>query len=89
MAWTIEIDDHALKQLHKMGRQEAARIRDFLRDRIVVLDDPRHVGKALQGSKLGNFWRYRVGDYRIICDLQDHRLVVLVIEIGNRRQVYR
>ncbi|EGP58991.1 hypothetical protein Agau_C102033 [Agrobacterium tumefaciens F2] len=54
-----------------------------------MLDDPRQTGSALQGSELGNFWRYRVGDYRIICDIQDHKLVVLVVEIGHRREIYR
>jgi mRNA interferase RelE/StbE len=57
--------------------------------RIANHDNPRQSGQALRGSDLGNFWRYRVGDYRIICDLQDERLVVLVIEIGHRREVYR
>ena len=89
LAWTIEIDDEALKQLKKIDRQEAKRIRDYLRDRILPLDDPRQTGKALQGSRLGNLWRYRVGDYRLICDLQDHRLLVLVVEIGHRKEVYR
>ena len=89
MAWTIEIDENALKQLAKMGHQEARRIRDFLRNRIAPLADPRQTGKALQGSKFGNLWRYRVGDYRIICDLQDQHLVVMVVEIGHRREVYR
>lgn len=89
MAWTIEVDDVALKQLKKLGRTESKRIYDFLRNRIATLDDPRKQGAALQGSKLGDFWRYRVGDYRIICDIQDHKLVVLVLQIGHRRDIYR
>ena len=89
MAWTIEIDDDALKQLKKIDRQQAQRIRDYLRDRIAPLADPRQTGKALQGSRFGNLWRYRVGDYRVVCDLQDRQLVVLVVEIGHRKVVYR
>ena len=89
MAWTIEIDEHAARQLGKLDRPDALGIRNFLRDRLGTLDDPRQLGKALQGSKLGNLWRYRVGDFRIICDLQDTRLVVLVVGVGNRRDIYR
>ncbi|WP_299742826.1 type II toxin-antitoxin system RelE/ParE family toxin [Devosia sp.] len=89
MAWTIEVDERAARQLGKLDRPDAVRIRNFLRDRLATLDDPRQLGKALQGSKLGNLWRYRVGDFRIICDLQDTRLVVLVVGVGNRRDIYR
>ncbi|WP_244518355.1 type II toxin-antitoxin system RelE/ParE family toxin [Phyllobacterium sp. OV277] len=72
-----------------MGEIEARRIITFLASRIASLDDPRQTGKGLRGAKLGSLWRYRVGDYRIICEIQDHRLVVLVIEIGHRREIYR
>jgi len=89
MAWRIEYDLAVRKTVEKLDRQARDRIRDFLHNRIAKLDDPRQNGKALKGSALGNFWRYRVGDYRIICDIQDKRLVVLVIEIGHRRDVYR
>jgi mRNA interferase RelE/StbE len=57
--------------------------------RLAALDDPRQLGAALQGDRLRQYWRYRVGDFRIICDIQDNRLVILVIEIGHRRQIYR
>lgn len=89
MAWTIEFDRHARKNVEKLDQQTRRRIRSFLYDRLASLDDPRQIGDALQGSELGTFWRYRVGDYRIICDLQDNRLVVLVVEIGHRRDIYR
>ena len=72
-----------------MDRQTRHRIRSYIHERLARLDNPRSIGKALKGSKLGNFWRYRVGDYRIICDLQDQRMVILVVEIGNRREIYR
>lgn len=88
MVWKIEFQAEAIKQLKKMGRTEAARIRDYLHARIKNLDDPRQLGSALKGPRYDRLWRYRVGDYRIICDIQDQRLVVLVVEIGHRRQVY-
>jgi len=72
-----------------LAKQDANRIVSFLADRVVQDDNPRQTGAALQGSELGSFWRYRVGDYRIICDIQDHKLVVLVVEIGHRREIYR
>ena len=89
MAWTIEFDEQVVRQLARLDRQDATRIRNYLRDRVAPLDNPRQLGKALAGSKLGEFWRYRVGDFRIICDLQDGRLVVLVLGVGHRSQVYR
>ncbi|WEX07566.1 type II toxin-antitoxin system RelE/ParE family toxin [Chelativorans sp. AA-79] len=89
MTWTIEVDDAALRQLKKIGRVESKRIYGFLRERIATLDNPRKLGAALQGSRFEHLWRYRVGDYRIICDIQDHKLVVLVLQIGHRREIYR
>ncbi len=89
MAWRIELTATAVKQLAKLDKNEAKRITSFLRQRLAVLEDPRSTGKALTGPHLGAYWRYRVGDYRIICDIQDSALCVLVIEIGNRREVYR
>lgn len=88
MAWQIDLTETASRQLAKIDKQTAKRIIKFLRERIAPLDDPRSTGKALTGP-LGGFWRYRVGDYRIICDIQDGALCVLVVEIGNRREVYR
>lgn len=89
MTWRIEFQRAAIKQLGKLTKSDANRIVSFLADRIAEDDNPRRTGAALQGSELGNFWRYRVGDYRIICDIQDHKLVVLVVEIGHRREIYR
>ena len=89
MAWTIELTDEAVKVLKKLGHPEAKRIRDFLRKRIEPLENPRMLGNSLKGSKMGEFWRYRVGDYRIVCEIQDNRLVVLVIAIGHRKKIYR
>ena len=89
MAWTIEVDEQAAKQFRKLGKAEALRIRNFLRERVASLDNPRLIGKPLQGAAFAGLWRYRVGDYRIVCDIQDGRLVVLVLSVGHRREVYR
>ncbi|MFY9259874.1 MAG: type II toxin-antitoxin system RelE/ParE family toxin [Gallionella sp.] len=89
MAWRIEIDDAAKKELAKLDKPVAKRILDFLRNRLAVLDDPRSIGAALTGSTLGSFWKYRVGDYRIISSIEDDAVRILVVKIGNRREVYR
>lgn len=89
MAWQIEFGDAAQKDLAKLDRPVAKRIITFLRERVAALNDPRSVGEALKGSRLGEFWKYRVGDYRIICHLEDSQLRVLVVRVGNRREVYR
>ncbi len=89
MIWTIEYDILVQKQIKKLDPQTRNRIRSFLHERLTQLDNPRKIGEALQGSELGNYWRYRVGDYRVLCDIQDQRLIILVIEIGHRREVYR
>ena len=89
MAWIIKYTDSARKQLKKLDKQSAIRILDFMDERIFESDNPRSIGKVLTGPKLGTYWRYRVGDYRIICNIQDGQLCVLVIEIGNRKEIYR
>lgn len=89
MAWKIELTNTATLQLAKLDRPVAQRIRKFLRDRVAPLEDPRRIGQKLHGKALGEFWKYRVGDYRIITKIEDDRLVVLVIEIGHRREIYR
>ena len=89
MAWTIKIDDRAKKNLAKLDKPVAKRITTFLRERVATLDDPRSIGEALRGSKLGEFWKYRVGDYRIISRIEDGELCVLVVRIGNRRDIYQ
>jgi len=89
MAWRIEFADSAAKQLHKLDRQTATRILTFIRDRLARLDDPRSIGEALRGKALGDFWKYRVGDYRIIADLDDGVMLITVVRLGNRREIYR
>ena len=89
MAWRVEFEDAALKELAKLDKPVARRILAFLRERVAVLDDPRSVGEALKGSSLGDFWKYRVGDYRVIAHIEDGALRILVLKEGNRREVYR
>lgn len=88
MAWAIELSASARKQLKKLDHAEAKRITGYLRQRVEPLDNPRDLGKALAGE-LGNLWCYPIGDYRIICELHDATLVVLVVRIGHRKDVYR
>jgi mRNA interferase RelE/StbE len=58
-------------------------------ERVAKLENPRSLGQALQGSKFGEYWRYRVGDFRIVCEIQDKKVVVLVLRVGHRREIYR
>ena len=89
MAFEIEFDPEAVKDLKKLDRQIQQRLLEFLKLRVGPLEDPRSIGEALAGGKLGAYWKYRVGDWRIICDIQDRRIVVRVLRIGNRRDIYR
>ncbi len=89
MAWKVELERSAERELDKLDPQAARRILAFLHGRVALLVDPRSIGEALKGSKLGEFWKYRVGDYRIICRIEDGALRILVIRVGNRRSVYR
>lgn len=89
MAWKIEFSEQADRELTKLDPQHSRRILKFLQERIAKLEDPRSIGKALQGSRFGELWRYRTSDFRIICKIEDNRLVVLVIRIGHRNDIYR
>ncbi|AOU98242.1 addiction module toxin RelE [Acidihalobacter yilgarnensis] len=89
MVWTVKFERSAERELSKLDPQIARRILVFLHDRLAQLDDPRSIGEALKGAKLGAFWKYRVGDYRVIASIEDAELCVLVLRIGNRRHVYR
>jgi mRNA interferase RelE/StbE len=87
MAWNVELSPRAQTQLDKLDKTIARRISKFLYERVGKLNDPRQIGDRLQGT-LSEFWRYRVGDYRIICSLESDRLVVLVLRIGHRKEIY-
>lgn len=89
MAFEIEFDPDAIKDLKKIDRQIQQRLIGFLKQRVARLPNPRDLGEPLSGSRLGAYWKYRVGDWRIICDIQDTRIVVRVLRIGNRREIYR
>lgn len=87
MNYRVRISAGAHKHILRLDRKDAARIRDFLEDRLSALDHPRRIGSALRSPD--RLWRYRVGDYRVIVEIQDQQLTVLVIEVGHRREVYR
>ena len=89
MAWKVEVQDNALGQLSRLSTQDTRRILDFLKNRLATYESPRQIGEALKGKRLGEYWRYRVGDYRLLCEIKDDRLIVLVLEVGNRRDIYR
>ena len=88
MAWTIEFDRAAERELTKLPAQDAKRILRFLHERIAPLANPRGIGEALKGP-MGGFWKYRVGDFRIIAAIEDRTVKILILRIGNRRDVYR
>lgn len=89
LAWAIGYDALARKDLSRLDNQVARRIVTFMRERVAKLDDPRSIGQTITGPEFGYYWRYRVGDYRIVCEIQDKKVVVLVLRIGHRREVYR
>ena len=86
MAYEVVYTATALKQLRKLDPPQSRRILDFM-DEIAGLPDPRSCGKGLVGDRSG-FWRYRVGDYRVLCDLDDNHLRILALEVGHRSQIY-
>jgi mRNA interferase RelE/StbE len=86
--WQVEISRSAEKQIQKLDRSAQAAIVRFLRERVQAADNPRQWGKPLHGDK-GALWRYRVSDYRLICEIQDERVTVLVVRVGHRKDVYR
>ncbi len=88
MAWTIEYDPEAIRDLNKLDRSIRADVFNYMQNRIARADNPRNFGKALRHDKFG-LWRYRVRDFRIICELQDAPQVVLVVGVGHRKDVYR
>lgn len=89
MVWRVEFDAAATKELSKLDHQVARRIVTFLRDRVATLSDPRSLGQALQGERFGEFWKYRVGDYRVIARIEDQRLLILIMRVGHRGGIYR
>jgi len=89
MAWRIEFERSAERELARLDPTARTRILRFLAERIATAPDPRQLGAALKGSQLGAFWKYRIGDYRLIAHLEDETLTILVLKVGHRREVYR
>jgi len=89
MAWRIELSAHAERNLDELDSQPRKRILKFAFERLARLDDPRSIGQALLGQRFGELWRYRVGDYRLICQIRNEELVIIVVKIGHRSEVYR
>jgi mRNA interferase RelE/StbE len=87
LAWTIEYDPSTIKDLNKLNRSVRSEIFDYMQERIARADSPRDFGKALRHAKFG-LWRYRVRDFRIVCELQEPRKVVLVVGVGHRKDIY-
>ncbi|SHJ90290.1 mRNA interferase RelE/StbE [Dethiosulfatibacter aminovorans DSM 17477] len=88
MKYNVEYTKNALKQLKKLDRQTTSFILSFIEKRLIGCDNPRQFGKALQGN-MNDKWRYRVGDYRILAKIEDERVIITVIEIGHRRDIYK
>ena len=87
MPWTVEVSGFAEKQLRKLDRPIQKRLLDWLEDRIEGCKNPRHFGEPLRGEMAG-LWRYRIGDYRVICEIQEQLLVVLALAVGHRREIH-
>ena len=87
MIWKVEFDERARKELRKLDRQAQANILSYLRDRIATHEDPRRFGDSLRKNMSG-FWKYRIGPYRIICDIRENVVTVRVLRVGHRKNVY-
>jgi mRNA interferase RelE/StbE len=88
LAWTANFDPRALKELEKLDRMAQRRIVKFLQERVLRRNDPRDLGKAMTGDQVG-LWRYRVGDYRLICRIDDEAELMLVLRVAHRKEAYR
>ena len=88
MTWAVEWDERARRELRKLDHAAQKKILQYFRDRVAVDADPRRLGRALNGDKSG-LWRYRLGDYRIICKIEDVQVVVLVLRVVHRQEIYR
>jgi mRNA interferase RelE/StbE len=89
LAWRIEFAESAVKQLRKLDPLIARRITGFLRERVAPARNPRALGRPLKGAEFGEFFKYRVGDYRLIVQINDRQVRILVVRVGHRREIYR
>ncbi|MGK5090866.1 type II toxin-antitoxin system RelE/ParE family toxin [Deltaproteobacteria bacterium TL4] len=87
MIWSVEFDDRARRELRKLDKQAQQEILSYLREKIATSEDVKRFGKPLVADKQG-LWRYRISDYRIICRIENEQLVVLVVRVGHRKNVY-
>lgn len=88
MKYSVEYTKRAAKQIKKLDRKIAAFILAYIEEKLMDCEDPRAFGKSLQGD-LNDKWRYRVGDYRILAKIEDHVLIILIVEVGHRKEVYK
>jgi mRNA interferase RelE/StbE len=88
LVWRIDLAEDARRELLRIDPPVARRIHAFLSQRLALLDDPRSIGEALRGPRMGAYWKYRVGDWRVIAAIEDDVLRILVLRIGNRREVH-
>jgi len=88
LVWTVKFSDEAKRNLKKLDKSTQKRITHFLQTRLQNTDNPRATGKSLQGN-LSGLWRYRIGDFRLLCRIEDGELIILVIEIGHRKEIYK
>ena len=89
MGWRIEFGASAARELEKLGHRDSRRIVKFLRERVLHAEHPRALGEPLRGPEFGRFWKYRVGYFRVIAKIEDSTLVVFVVRVGQRSQVYK
>ena len=89
MVWTVEYAASVRKSVRRLTPDVRSRIRTYLEERLTALDDPRQLGAPLRGTQFEDLWRFRVGDYRIIARVEHARLIILVLAVAHRRDVYR
>ncbi|WP_459936110.1 type II toxin-antitoxin system RelE family toxin [Desulfonatronum parangueonense] len=88
MPWKIEFTPEAAKKLARLGKEAEKRVLEFMRERISNLENPRDTGEPLKGTRFSGLWRYRAGDYRILCEIQDEQILILVVLVGHLREVF-
>ncbi len=89
LSFKVTYNEVALRQLKKLDKQTSKRLMTWISERLIGCSNPRLWGKALQGSALGENWCYRVGDYRILCNIQDENILILIAGLGHRKEVYK
>ena len=89
MVWQIRFEDNARKELKRLDSQSKKQIMLFIKERIAPVENPRSIGEALHGPELGKYWKYRTGNFRLICKILDKEVIIVVVRIGNRKDIYR